>query len=108
MTKLITILYLEEDEPVVDRLLRDTGVGAFSRLDMEGHGLGLPGWDGSVPSFRSKLIFSMVDADRAREVLEAVSAAKGVQDPSHPIHAFQVDVEAVARSGLPQVPPAMA
>jgi hypothetical protein len=108
MTKLITLLYLEDDEPVVDRLLRDAGIGAFSRLEMEGHGSGFPGWDGTIPSFRSRLIFAMVDAQRARDVLDAVAAATGVQDSSHPIRAFQVDVEAVARSGLPDAPPAMA
>ena len=108
MIKLITILYLEDDEPVVDELLRRVGVGAFSRLPMEGRGSGIPGWDGTIPSFRSKLIFAMVDAARAKEVLDAVVAAKGVQDTTHPLHAFQVDVEAVAQSGLPPMPPAMA
>ena len=36
------------------------------------------------------------------------NTAQGVQDTSHPIHALQIDVESVARSGMPPVPPAQA
>lgn len=106
--KIVTLLYLEDDEPVVEKILRRTGVVAFSRLDVEGHGRGTPGWDGSVTPYRSNLIFALMDGNQARELLDAVRTAKGVEDSAHPIHAFQVDIEEMAQSGLPPVPPAQA
>ena len=108
MIKLVAILYLEDDEEVVEDVLRDAGVGTFSRFDMEGHGAGVPGWYGEVPSYRSKLLFTWVAPEQALALLAGVAAAQGVQDTSHPIHALQIDVESVARSGMPPVPPAQA
>ena len=106
--KLIALLYLEDDQPLVEEILAEAGVGAWSRMDMEGHGTGVPGWYGEVASYRSCLLFTWGSSEQAEGLMAAVAAARGVQDPSHPIHALQVDVESVARSGLPPVPPASA
>jgi hypothetical protein len=104
--KLIALLYLEEDQALVEQILAEAGVGAWSGFDMEGHGSGVPGWYGDVASYRSRLLFTWGSTEQADRLMESVAAARGVQDPSHPIHALKVDVEAVARSGLPPVPPA--
>ncbi len=73
--KLLILLYLEDDEAVVNRLLEEKGINAFSRLPVEGHGAGIAtGWYGQIAPYRSRLIFSIVPADDARAVLEA---AKG-------------------------------
>ena len=46
--KLVLLMYLEEDEKCVDRLLVEQGVDTFSRLPLEGHGQGGKGWRGNV------------------------------------------------------------
>jgi hypothetical protein len=108
MIKLVAVLYLEDDEKVVEELLEEAGIGTFSRFDMEGHGAGVPGWYGHVPTYRSRLLFTWVAPEQAQALLSAVAGARGVQDTSHPIHALQIDVESMAHSGMPPVPPAQA
>lgn len=99
--KLLILLYLEDDEAVVNRLLEEKGINAFSRLPVEGHGAGIAtGWYGEIAPYRSRLIFSIVPADDARAVLEAVKGTE-VADNRHPVHAALVDVEAMADSGVP-------
>ena len=98
--KLILLLYLEDDEAVVDRLLEAHRVAAFSRLPLEGHGSGTPtGWYGEVAPFRSRMVFTLVPEEGAADLLEAVRAADGLQDPDHPVRAVQVGVEALVHSG---------
>ena len=101
--KLIMLLYLEDDEPVVDRLLEEHRVAAFSRLPLEGHGAGVPaGWYGEISPYRSKMVFTFVPAEGAEDLMGAVRDASGLQDPRHPIHAVQVAVEGMAHSGVPR------
>ncbi|MEQ9569655.1 MAG: hypothetical protein RLN75_05650 [Longimicrobiales bacterium] len=97
--KLIVLLYLEDDDPVVARLLADHGVLAWSRLTLEGHGAGLAGWYGSVAPYRSRMAFTVVPADRADDVLEAVAEMDGLADPRHPVHALQLEIERSVDSG---------
>lgn len=98
--KLIMLLYLEDDEACVARMLKDNGVVAYSRLPLEGHGAGLAGWYGSTAPFASRMVFTFVPGERAGALMEAVRECGGeLSDPRHPIHAVQLAVEAVADSG---------
>jgi hypothetical protein len=102
--KLVFFMYLEEDESHVLRLLQEHQVVVYSHLPIEGHGPGMEGWYGEVAPYASRMTFTILPADKARGLLDAVSSGQeGVSDPMHPIHAMQVDVEAVARSGVPVV-----
>jgi hypothetical protein len=97
--KLILLLYLEDDDARVARLLREHGVMAWSRLPLEGHGPGLAGWYGETSPFRSRMAFTVVQADRAHELMQAVRTLDGLADPGHPVHALQFDVERAVESG---------
>ncbi len=97
--KLIFLLYLEDDEPTVLRLLEEAGVQTYSRLELEGHGQGTAGWYGEVPPYHSSMIFSVLPEADARRVLEAVEGCRDCADPRHPIHAMMVDIERAVRSG---------
>ena len=97
--KLIALLYLEEDQAVVARLLKTHGVIAYSRLPLEGHGGGTPGWYGEVAPYASSMAFTLVEETKASELLQAVREVTDVTDPMHPIHAMQVAVEELADSG---------
>lgn len=103
--KLVFLMYLQDDKAVVEKLLAGSGVGAYSRLPLEGHGEGVGGWYGQVPPFRSEMIFTMLPAVRAERLIDAVSKCTGCQDPQHPIHAGVVDVEKAVDSGLALAPP---
>lgn len=94
--KLVLLMYLEEDEPCVDRLLEKERVGAFSRLPLEGHGPGVQGWRGDVPAYRSRLVMAVTGEETAARLLHAVEECRGMQDPTHPVRAVQVPVERVA------------
>lgn len=101
-TKMILLMYLEDDEAAVDRLLEEHHVTAFSRVDLEGHGRGRPvGWYGEVAPYRSRMVFTLVPEDRAEELMEAVSRCSGCLDPGHPIHAVMLGVEEAVDSGVP-------
>ena len=100
-TKMILLMYLEEDEPAVDRLLEEHRVTAFSRVNLEGHGGGRPvGWYGEVAPYRSRMVFTLVPEERAEELLEAVGRCSGCLDPRHPIHAVMLGVERAVASGV--------
>ena len=94
--KLVLLMYLEEDEPCVDRLLEEQGVGAFSRLPVEGHGPGERGWRGEVPAYRSRMVMAVVPEETASRLIEAVEECRGIEDPAHPVRAVEVGVERVA------------
>ena len=101
--KMILLLYLEDDAPCVRSLLADHDVLAYSELPLEGHAGGRPtGWYGEVPPYRSRMAFTLVPEARAHELLDAVRACSGCQSAGHPIHALQLGVERVARSGGPE------
>lgn len=97
--KLIVLLYLEDDEKCVARLLEDHGVLSHSRLNLEGFGKGMAGWYGDTAPFRSRMAFSLVPEDRSADLLTAVRSCRGTGGSKHPIHAIQLGVEAVADSG---------
>lgn len=97
--KLLVLLYLEDDDRTVLSLLRAHGVVAWSRLSVEGHGPGTPGWFAEVAPYRSRMILTLVPEGQAGELMDAVRGCAECQDPAHPVHAMQVGVEAVARSG---------
>lgn len=102
--KLVFFMYLEDDEAHVLELLDDHDVVVYSHLPIEGHGPGMRGWYGEVPPYASRLTFTILPDDKARELLQAVRDCADCRDPAHPVHAMQVDVEAAADSGGPQRP----
>ena len=92
--KLVLLMFLEEDEKCVDRLLSEQRITAFSRMGVEGHGPGAAaGWTGEVQPYQSRMIMSILPAEEASSLVQAVSACTGVQDPRHPIRAALIDVE---------------
>ena len=98
--KLVALLYLEEDNPSVAKLLEQHGVMAYSRLPLEGHGAGMKGWLGEVAPYQSHMDFALLAAEKAEELMEAVARCDRCQDSRHPIHALQVDVEKAVQSGV--------
>ena len=100
--KMILLMYLEEDEAMVDRLLEEHRVTAFSRVSLEGHGAGQPaGWYGEVAPYRSRMVFTLVPRERAEVLLAAIAECDGCIDPRHPVHAVQLAVERAVDSGVP-------
>ncbi|MFQ5537634.1 MAG: hypothetical protein ACE5GJ_09305 [Gemmatimonadota bacterium] len=97
--KLVFLMYLEEDDKRIVKLLEEHHVVAWSRMSMEGHGSGMRGWYGEVAPYASRLIFTVLREDKARELLEAVRVCVDCEDPQHPIHAMMVAVEEMADSG---------
>lgn len=94
--KMVVLMFLEDDEPVVTRMLERLAIVSFSSLELEGHGAGAPGWYGEVAPYQSRMIFVVLPEPRARELLRAVREVRGVADPEHPIHAVQMAVEETA------------
>ena len=97
--KLVLLMYLEDDDRGVIELLERHGVVAYSRLPVEGHGSGMRGWYGEVAPFRSRLLFTLVPADKAAELLDEVQGCTSCKDPTHPVRAMLVDVERAVTSG---------
>ena len=100
--KLVILMVLEDDTPNVERLLAEHRLVAYSEVPIEGHGLGTAGWYGKVAPYASRMLMVFLDSDKAEELLAAVNACTRCKDPNHPIHAWQVDVEKAATSGLLQ------
>lgn len=98
--KLIVLMYLEEDAPQVERLLKAHDVAAYSELPVEGHGLGTAGWFGRVAPYRSRMLIAFLPAAKADELTAAVAACDQCKDPNHPIHAWQMHVEKAVASGI--------
>lgn len=97
--KLVFLLYLEDDDAVVLDMLEHVGVESWSRISLDGHAPGHAGWYGAVAPFRSRMIFSILPANQAERLIETVRACTRCQDPAHPVHAIQVDVERAVESG---------
>ena len=97
--KLVMLMYLEEDDRCVERLLEEAEVPVYSRLPLEGVGGGSGGWYGSVPAYASRMILTVVPEAKARRVLEAVRDCRGISDPRHPVRALQMDVETLTACG---------
>lgn len=103
--KLVMLTYLEGDEKCVDRLLHELRVERFSRLAVEGHGPSVSaGWygSGSPSPYRSEMILVFAEDDAAAALLAGVQACTAVEDPKHPIRAFQLAVEGAAACGCEQ------
>ena len=60
--KLIVLMYLEEDAPQVERMLKAHDVVAYSELPVEGHGSGTAGWLGKVAPYRSRMLMTFLSA----------------------------------------------
>lgn len=92
--KLVILMYLEEDDRCVERLLKEAHVEAYSRMPVEGRGPGAQtGWYGEIAPYQSRLTMAVVPDQLAASLMQAVSECSGVQDPRHPIRAVQLDVE---------------
>lgn len=102
--KLVALMYLEEDEESVARLLKEHGVEAYSRVPLEGHGAGMKGWYGNVHPYSSFMSFAMLPENKAVELMNAVEECTNCKHPRHPIHAMQVHVERSVDSGVPSPP----
>jgi hypothetical protein len=94
-------MFLEDDTPNVERLLAEHHLVAYSEVPIEGHGMGTAGWYGKVAPYQSRMLLVFLGADKAAELMAAVSACTDCKDSNHPIHAWQVDVERAVTSGLP-------
>ena len=98
--KMVLLMYLEEDQRCVDRLLRELDVPVYSRLSMEGVGEGAPGWYGQVPPYESRMTFAMMEDGLARRLMEAVAdGSGGLEDLDHPVRAVQLHVEQTTACG---------
>ena len=98
--KMMLLTYLEGDEECVERLLKQLNVQMYSQISMEGHGKGsTAGWYGETAPYRSGMVFSFMSEETASRVLEEVRACTGVEDPRHPIRAFELDVSRSSACG---------
>ena len=98
--KMILLTYLEGDEECVERLLREMDVDIYSQIRMEGHGEGSSaGWYGETLPYRSGMVFTFVSEETADRLMAGVRACTGVEDPRHPIRAFELDVSRTAACG---------
>lgn len=96
--KLVMLMYLEDDDDCVTRLLSEQGIPAFSRFAAEGVGPGAPaGWYGRVAPYEARMAIAVLPDAMARSLLAAVEGCRDVQDPRHPIRAVQLAVEAAAQ-----------
>jgi hypothetical protein len=98
--KLVMLMYLEEDEACVNRVLADLGVPMVSHLGVEG-GRSAPtgqtgGWYGGTAPYQSRMTLAVVDESMAERLLDAVRGCEGIQDPRHPVRAVQLAVERTA------------
>ncbi|NIR43554.1 MAG: hypothetical protein GWN99_06605 [Gemmatimonadetes bacterium] len=92
--KLAILMYLDDDQDCVDRLLKEVKVESFSRLSVEGHRPGpAGGWYGDSAPYQSGMLISVLPDDHASRLVDAVAGCTGVQDPQHPIRVAVVDVE---------------
>lgn len=99
--KLIGVMGLNEDTEKIRKLFKKHGVHIFSETEITGHTmceLEKYGWwpATDIPAY-SILHFAILPKERAGEILDAIAALtdENVEkdDCSHPIRAFQVDVE---------------
>jgi hypothetical protein len=92
--KLVLLMYLQEDEKCVNRLLGQMEIQAFSRLSIEGHGPGSTiGWSGEVQPYQSQLVMTILPDEGAKALMDAIAKCTGVEDPRHPIRAALLNVE---------------
>jgi len=75
--KLVFFMYLEDDEAHVLKLLDEHDVVVYSHLPIEGHGPGMTGWYGEVVPYSSRLTFTILPAEKARAIRDAVAPSRG-------------------------------
>lgn len=96
--KLIIVLSLEAMQKDLERLFNDQGVPVYSEVDIQGFRTSqtqATGWFGGKNlGVYSLMQFAFVPESQASAFLEAVRAFNETQDEEHPVHAFQVPVEA--------------
>jgi len=98
--KLVVLMYLDDDGPQVEKMLKDHQVAAYSELPVTGHGSGTAGWYGKVAPYRSRMLIAFLPATKADELVTAVGRCTGCSDPvGHPIHAWKLGVEAAVACG---------
>jgi hypothetical protein len=98
--KLVILMHLEDDAELVSELLAHHQVAAYTQLPVEGHGRGTAGWYGKVAPYRSQMLIAFLPAAKAEELTRAIGECAGCSDASHPIHAWQMDVEKSVASGV--------
>ena len=95
--KLVILMFLRDDEACVERLLADSGVPVYSRMEMEGVSTAArtaaASWSGENIPYSSEMIVAVVPDGVAETLLRSVAECRGVQDPQHPIRALQLPVE---------------
>ena len=95
--KLMMLMYLEEDEACVNRLVAELGVPMVSQLGVEGmEGVGsgkAGGWYGESAPYQSRMTLTVVDDAMADRIVEAIGRCEGIVDPRHPIRVVQLAVE---------------
>ena len=91
---------------VIDVLANDYLQGKVRGLAIEGRGpAGSGGWYESGAPYRSEMILVFTEDEKAKAILAGVQACSAVQDPKHPIRAFQLGVEGVAACGCQRPAP---
>jgi hypothetical protein len=98
--KLVILMHLEDDAEGVEQLLAEHEVAAYTELPVLGHGAGAQGWYGEVAPFRSRMRLAFLKKDKAEQLIEAVEHCTICKHPRHPVHAWVVDVERSAISGV--------
>jgi len=96
--KLLFLMYLEDDDAMVERRLQELDVTVYSRIGLEGQGGGGGGWYGEAVPYRSRMAFAVLPDDQADRLLANVRSWTGAADPAHPVRAFIVRVEDAAAS----------
>lgn len=99
--KLIGVMGLIEDTEKIRKLFKEHGVHIFSETEITGHTLcelEKHGWwpSSDIPAY-SRLHFAILPTERASKILDAIAGLPDKEevedDCTHPIRAFQVDVE---------------
>lgn len=92
--KMVMLMYLEDDQKCVDRLIKELEIETFSQLPVVGHRpTSASGWYGDAAPYQSMIIMTVVPNEQATSIMRAVAACRGVEDPRHPIRAVLLDVE---------------
>lgn len=95
--KLVMLMYLQEDDKCVAKLLKEQEVEAFNSMPMEGRGPGSnAGWYGETAPYQSRMVIAVLPDEQAQALVQAVAHCSSVEDPRHPIRAVQLDVEQFA------------
>ena len=98
--KLVAVMSLDAYRDDLHRIYRDHDIRIFSEIDIQGyHYQQTPaateiGWFGhaSHPAY-STLTWAFLPDEQAGPLLDAIDAFNTRNDPSHPVHAFQMPVD---------------